>query len=144
MKDNFSRQANSYAKYRPDYPQALFDFIFRHVNKSDSAWDCAAGNGQSAKVLASHFQKVFASDISQKQIDQAVRAENIFSFAIADMENFTRRELHLARRMLQDSWFGLVRADFNGDEEVIEIAAQPEILQERSEAFIPIRNDSEL
>ena len=33
MKDNFSKQADTYAKYRPTYPQELFDFIFSHIKK---------------------------------------------------------------------------------------------------------------
>ena len=71
MKDNFSKQADIYAKYRPQYPQELFDFILQHVDTKQNAWDCATGNGQSAKVLANYFENVFATDISQKQIDNA-------------------------------------------------------------------------
>src|SRR5690242_14801535 len=77
MKDNFSRQAADYAKYRPDYPSSLFDFILSKVQDRNSAWDCATGNGQTAKMLANYFQKVYATDISQKQLDNAVSANNI-------------------------------------------------------------------
>lgn len=28
MKDNFSFSPEQYAKYRPDYPAAIFDFIY--------------------------------------------------------------------------------------------------------------------
>jgi len=77
MKDNFSRQAADYAKYRPDYPSSLFDFILSKVHNRNTAWDCATGNGQTAKVLAKYFQKVYATDISQKQLDNAVTADNI-------------------------------------------------------------------
>jgi hypothetical protein len=38
MKDNFSRQADIYAKYRPVYPQKLFDFILKHIAKKQNAW----------------------------------------------------------------------------------------------------------
>ena len=78
MKDNFSRQAEIYARYRPAYPQTLFDFILERVEKKEAAWDCATGNGQTAKELAKHFKKVFATDISQKQIDNAEKADNIY------------------------------------------------------------------
>ena len=77
MKDNFSRQSDVYAKYRPGYPVELFDFIVEQVKNRESAWDCATGNGQSAKQLSRYFKKVFATDISQNQIDNAVQAENI-------------------------------------------------------------------
>jgi ubiquinone/menaquinone biosynthesis C-methylase UbiE len=77
MKDNFSTQAAEYAKYRPDYPSQLFHFILSHVKQRSAAWDCATGNGQTAKVLANYFQKVNATDISQKQLDNAIPAPNI-------------------------------------------------------------------
>ena len=66
MKDNFSKQANLYAKFRPEYPSELYDFILQHIDNKGIAWDCATGNGQAAKVLAKHFETVFATDISQK------------------------------------------------------------------------------
>jgi len=80
MKDNFSKQASVYAKYRPTYPPALFDFILKQIKNKQAAWDCGTGNGQAAKELAKHFEKVFGTDISQKQIDNAYKASNIFSF----------------------------------------------------------------
>src|SRR5688572_10736278 len=78
MKDNFSSQADHYARYRPSYPPELFEFIIGHVKVKDMAWDCAAGSGQTAKALAPYFNKVFATDISQKQLDNAYQAANIF------------------------------------------------------------------
>ncbi len=71
MKDNFSRQAAGYARYRPSYPPELFDFILSYVKERTIAWDCATGNGQTAIVLAGLFEKVYATDISRKQLDQA-------------------------------------------------------------------------
>ena len=38
MKDNSSKQADIYVKYRPTYPQELFDFIFSHIKNYDAAW----------------------------------------------------------------------------------------------------------
>jgi hypothetical protein len=77
MKDIFSLQAGSYASYRPGYPPELFDFIVQHIKNRDTAWDCATGNGQTATHLARYFGKVLATDISQKQLDNASRADNI-------------------------------------------------------------------
>jgi hypothetical protein len=59
MKDNFSRQADAYAKYRPGYPPELFDFILKYVEGRSAAWDCATGNGQSAMSLAKHLKSSF-------------------------------------------------------------------------------------
>lgn len=77
MKDNFSARAELYVQYRPHYPQELFDHIFSHVKENKLAWDCGTGNGQSAIPLSVHFKKVFATDISVKQLDNAPQKENI-------------------------------------------------------------------
>lgn len=77
MKDLFSNQASLYAQYRPDYPAALFNFILQSVPHKNIAWDCATGNGQCAVALAKQFKKVIATDISSKQLTNAVRANNI-------------------------------------------------------------------
>ena len=76
-KDLFSEQSKIYARFRPTYPKELFDYILQFVEERKTAWDCATGNGQDAKVLADYFEKVEASDISQAQINNAVRKPNI-------------------------------------------------------------------
>jgi SAM-dependent methyltransferase len=73
----FSAQADVYAKYRPTYPQELYDFILQHIPHRDIAWDCGTGNGQAAVVLSDYFQKVFGTDISQKQLNNAVNKSNV-------------------------------------------------------------------
>jgi ubiquinone/menaquinone biosynthesis C-methylase UbiE len=77
MKDNFSSQSNEYARYRPQYPQALFDYIFEKVAHKNLAWDCGTGNGQTAFILSRYFNNVYASDISNKQLANAQAAPNI-------------------------------------------------------------------
>ncbi len=77
MKDNFSTQSDSYSKYRPGYPLELFDYILKQVKHPTLAWDCATGNGQAAKELSRHFDEVYATDISEKQLNNAVQAPNI-------------------------------------------------------------------
>ena len=76
-KDRFSEQAKSYALYRPAYPKELFDYVVSFVKERNVAWDCATGNGQSALSLCNYFKKVVASDISQKQLEQATTKDNI-------------------------------------------------------------------
>lgn len=77
--DNFSKQALAYKKFRPTYPQGLYDELLRiTANLSrQKAWDCGTGNGQVAVELAKHYEQVIATDISQKQIDQASTAPNL-------------------------------------------------------------------
>ena len=77
MKDNFSTQADVYAKYRPQYPDALFEYIMSFVKEKNLAWDCGTGNGQTAKKLSKYFDKVYATDISSKQIEHAAKKSNI-------------------------------------------------------------------
>lgn len=77
MKDRFSDQARQYAAFRPHYPNELYDFIFHQVKSFELAWDAGTGNGQAAQVLAARFRKVLATDISAKQLEQAVKKENI-------------------------------------------------------------------
>src|SRR5437588_6210677 len=68
---HFHSQAKLYAEYRPGYPAELFEFIASSVRSHRLAWDCATGNGQAAMGLASHFDRVFATDISAEQISHA-------------------------------------------------------------------------
>jgi ubiquinone/menaquinone biosynthesis C-methylase UbiE len=77
-KDYFSSQAKTYAQFRPAYPDELYRFILDHVPGRMRAWDCATGNGQVARALASHFARVDATDISAQQLEHAFHAPNIF------------------------------------------------------------------
>lgn len=75
--DRFSGQANAYKKFRPSYPKALYDFLFSLSHSYETAWDCGTGNGQVANQLASRFEKVLASDISETQLAKAEKRPNI-------------------------------------------------------------------
>ncbi len=77
MKDRFSEASAAYARYRPDYPAALFTFINSFVNEKELAWDCGTGNGQTAVVLSNYYKQVCATDISGSQLSQAPVVENI-------------------------------------------------------------------
>jgi 2-polyprenyl-3-methyl-5-hydroxy-6-metoxy-1,4-benzoquinol methylase len=76
-KDLFSKQSDLYARYRPTYPKELYEYILSFVKEKNTAWDCATGNGQAAVVLADHFKKVIATDISAAQIEKAIKKDNI-------------------------------------------------------------------
>ena len=77
FKDYFSEQAASYASSRPDYPDALYQFLLTQVSETTLCWDVATGNGQAAVALASHFERVVATDASNQQLQQAVARPNI-------------------------------------------------------------------
>ena len=71
FKDHFSDRAQLYSQFRPTYPDALFEWISGLVARHELAWDCATGNGQAAVGLAGHFERVIATDASEKQISMA-------------------------------------------------------------------------
>jgi ubiquinone/menaquinone biosynthesis C-methylase UbiE len=75
--DHFSKVAEGYARHRPTYPAALFDWLAAHVHRHDLAWDCATGSGQAAVGLAARFAHVVATDASAEQLQHAVERPNI-------------------------------------------------------------------
>ncbi|MFZ1529468.1 MAG: class I SAM-dependent methyltransferase [Ferruginibacter sp.] len=77
MKDNFSSQAAQYAKYRPVFPPELTSYIISLVQCHEHAWDCGTGNGQLAQLISPYFKKIFATDISAQQLENAVQIQNI-------------------------------------------------------------------
>ncbi|MGQ0738030.1 MAG: class I SAM-dependent methyltransferase [Bacteroidota bacterium] len=106
MKDNFSGLADIYAKYRPHYPAELFIFILSNISVKETAWDCATGNGQTAKDLAPHFKKVFATDISQKQLDHAPYLPNvIYAVQPAEQTDFPPDSFDLVTVSQALHWF---------------------------------------
>lgn len=106
MKDLFSLQAQLYATFRPTYPQALYDYILQHVKTKQTALDCATGNGQVARHLAKHFHTVFATDISQNQLDYAPAADNIFySLQLAEKTTFQDHQFDLITVGQALHWF---------------------------------------
>lgn len=81
----FTKQASSYRKFRPVYPEALFDFLAKQCRGTRLAWDCGTGNGQAARALAKRFSKVIATDVAEAQIREAVEEERV-SFLVAPAE----------------------------------------------------------
>src|SRR5690349_21022516 len=86
FKDHFSRQAADYAKFRPRYPRELFEYLGSVAPSLALAWDCATGNGQAAVELAEVFDRVIATDASEKQISNAQPHRHI-EYRVAQAEN---------------------------------------------------------
>ncbi|MFC3301492.1 class I SAM-dependent methyltransferase [Parvularcula lutaonensis] len=82
---SFGRYAGAYAKARPSYPDALFDWIAGEAPATWSVLDVATGSGQAARKLAERFAIVHATDISHEQVSHAVRRPNI-QYAVAEAE----------------------------------------------------------
>lgn len=77
FKDNFSQQSAVYLKYRPQYPDELYAWLASQTPEQALAWDCGTGNGQAAIGLSKYFQKVIATDPSEQQISNAMKADNV-------------------------------------------------------------------
>jgi len=106
LKDNFSKQAVNYAKYRPNYPDSLYQEILKTVDRFDKAWDVGTGNGQVAQTLSLYFKEVFATDISEKQIQQAVKKVNIqYTIAPAEHTLFPNDHFNLITVAQAIHWF---------------------------------------
>ena len=89
-KDLFSSHAQDYAKYRPTYPTELLEYISSLAPGKEVALDVATGNGQAAVLLAKYFNKVFATDLSEKQIAEAEAHPRItYSVSPAETTPFT-------------------------------------------------------
>lgn len=72
VKDLFSRDAAGYARFRPTYPAALFDWLASVAPSRQLAVDVGTGNGQTAVELGARFAKVIALDPSDAQLANAV------------------------------------------------------------------------
>ncbi|HEY6951455.1 MAG TPA: class I SAM-dependent methyltransferase [Bacteroidota bacterium] len=106
MKDLFSGQAELYARYRPVYPRALFDYILGFVTRTDAALDCATGNGQVARSLSPSFRSVHAIDISENQLSHAVKAGNIhYQISPAEHTPFSDDTFNLVTVAQAYHWF---------------------------------------
>lgn len=112
--DHFSRVSEGYAKYRPRYPAALFEWLAATVDSREVAWDCATGNGQAAVGLAPYFTRVVATDASQDQLRHATPQSNIeYRQAGADASGLPTRSVDLVTCAQAVHW--LPRERFFGE-----------------------------
>jgi len=107
-KDNFSKQAAEYAGYRPTYPHEMIEFLINNTNEHRHALDCATGNGQVAVKLADHFKNVSATDISERQLQNAILKNNItYSLQSSEQTNFADNYFDLITVGQAAHWFEL-------------------------------------
>lgn len=105
----FCQRSEGYADSRPSYPEPLFDWIVSRCKERQVAWDCATGNGQAARSLATRFEKVCATDLSKEQVAQGFVAPNIsYTAASAEDSDFEDDTFDLVTVAQALHWF-----DFN-------------------------------
>jgi ubiquinone/menaquinone biosynthesis C-methylase UbiE len=106
--DYFSKQSAKYAKFRPGYPQELFDFLTKQVVSKNLVWDCGTGSGQAAVSLANLFTKVIATDASAEQIKHARERPNIeYKVALADASGLKNASVDLITVANAVHWFDI-------------------------------------
>lgn len=110
FKDHFSGHAGSYARYRPDYPGELFDYLATLTPRREMALDCATGNGQAAIGLARHFERVIATDGSIAQLGKAqVDPRVVYLGNLAEQPALKDGSVDLAVAAQAAHWFDHVR-----------------------------------
>jgi SAM-dependent methyltransferase len=108
--DHFSKQSTDYAKYRPGYPQALFDWLKTLTPAHEVAWDVGTGNGQAAVALATFIARVVATDPASAQIKNAVARPNI-SYCVqpAEQSDLADHSVDLITVAQALHWFDFAR-----------------------------------
>ncbi len=105
---SFSHNAAAYARHRPRYPAALFDFLREACPRHTRAWDCATGNGQAAVACARHFDFVAATDVSLEQVRHGQQHPRVaYSVASAEAIPFGAHTFDLITVAQAIHWFDL-------------------------------------
>jgi SAM-dependent methyltransferase len=106
FKDLFSERSDSYSRYRPKYPAALFEWLSQQVPARELAVDVGAGNGQAAWALGAHFQRVIAFDPSAAQLQSAAVRPNLeYRVAPAETLNLDAGVANLVTAAQAFHWF---------------------------------------
>lgn len=108
--DLFSEQSDLYAAARPQYPQAVYEFLASCLDRRERVWDCATGNGQAAIALAHYFTHVEATDVSAQQIANALPAANVH-YSVQPAESTTFPDAYFDAIVVAQAlhWFDLDR-----------------------------------
>jgi SAM-dependent methyltransferase len=103
---SFGRQAATYAKGRPTYPDALFEWIAENSPSMQRALDIATGSGQAAQTLVKYFDHVDATDIDPAQIKAATPHAHItYHTAPADQSGLPKQSVDAINVATALHWF---------------------------------------
>lgn len=106
----FDQGGRDYARYRPDYPEALVDYLADMAPDTALALDVGCGSGQFTRQLGRRFEAVVGSDPSADQIAHARSAANV-RYVAAAAENLggEDRSASLITAAQAAHWFDLPR-----------------------------------
>lgn len=106
FRDHFSVGSAEYAKFRPRYPDALFDFLAESAPARHDAWDAGTGSGQAAVDLARVFENVIATDPSARQIERATPHPRVtYRVAPAELSGLEPSSVDLVTVAQAVHWF---------------------------------------
>lgn len=104
----FAQGGDSYARYRPDYPDALAQFLADVAPDTRLALDVGCGNGQFTRQLGEHFESVVGFDPSADQIANAVAHPNVrYEIGPAERLGVKGRSASLIAAAQAAHWFDL-------------------------------------
>jgi SAM-dependent methyltransferase len=108
--DHFSAQSREYAAYRPTYPRELAAFLAGASPGRALAWDAATGQGQAARLLATEFRHVLATDASAAQLASAEPCDGVeFRVGEAAESGLATESCDLVTVAQAAHWFDLDR-----------------------------------
>ncbi|MDJ0841600.1 MAG: class I SAM-dependent methyltransferase [Acidobacteriota bacterium] len=106
FKDHFSGLAQDYARFRPTYPENLFSWLAETAPARNHVWDCATGTGQAACALAAYFERVTATDASEKQLANAEQHPRVtYHAAPAEASGLPNHSVDLITAAQAIHWF---------------------------------------
>lgn len=75
----FQGTAKYYAKYRPEIPQAVVNYLKEKYNLNGEGLllDIGCGTGISTKAFAPFFSRVIAFDVNQEMLNEAIAMDNM-------------------------------------------------------------------
>lgn len=108
MPNWFASGGADYARYRPEYPAVLLDYLLSITPEHHHALDVGCGTGQLTTLLASAFDKVTGIDPSQTQIDNATpHARITYLQGPAEQLAQALRDINLITVAQAAHWFDL-------------------------------------
>ncbi|XP_067121950.1 putative methyltransferase DDB_G0268948 isoform X1 [Centruroides vittatus] len=109
------KHAAEYAKYRPRSPPAVAEKIIQYLKEKittlNHALDIGCGSGQSTALFASHFEKVTGIDVSQAQIEEAIKNNKFtnveYKVSSAEDTKLENESIQLVAASQSVHWFDL-------------------------------------
>ena len=109
-KNWFDQGGQSYARFRPEYPPVLAEFLASLSADRYVAVDVGCGTGQLTQLLAQHFQSVRGFDPSADQIGHATTMANVqYQCAPAERLPMADASATLITAAQAAHWFDLPR-----------------------------------